>query len=321
MNYFINFLNGAVIGIANIIPGVSGGTMALVLGIYERLLTAISSIGPGTIKISISILSFKKEKFKEFTDEMKRIDLLFLLIIMLGALTAIVLLAKLMSLFLNDYHDPTYGFFFGLVLLSAYSPYKMIKNKMIYHFVIILIAAVIVLFISQYISSGDKLIEKAMLKGSDLNIDTQINHFYVLFLGGISISAMILPGVSGSFLLLLLGGYFPVLKAIADRDILFLSLFAVGCALGLFIFTKLLNFLLKNFHDGTMSFLVGLVIGSLWMIWPFKKMLLVNSNKVYLNNIFPDSIGMNELLTFLAIILGMFIVFVLLFIEKKIAGK
>lgn len=322
MKLLSDLFSGAVIGVANIIPGVSGGTMALVLGIYEKLLSSISNISINTFLIFLRAFTFKKDRIELLKSELVKINATFMICILVGALAAIVSLAKVMSVLLVDFHDPTYGFFFGLVLLSALSPYKLINNKTFRQFLIIVFAAIIVIFISDYISSGDKLVEKAILKASvksgvDAVTIAPINKIYVIFLGAISISAMILPGVSGSFLLLLLGGYFPVLKAISERDLLFLSLFAFGCIMGLFIFTKLLNFLLTKAYDSTMSFLVGLVIGSLWMIWPFKRILVVNGEKIYLNNIIPSVLNINEIITFCAILSGMFIVYLLILIEKK----
>lgn len=318
MNFIYDFFSGAVIGIANIIPGVSGGTMALVLGIYEKLITSIGNISMGTVKSVLKAMTLKKSSIDEFKNEMDKINALFLIVILSGAVIAIVSLAKAMSFFLDKFHDPTYGFFFGLVLLSVLSPYKLIKNKNIRSYVIILISVSIVVLISNYITDSDKLIEKAIVKGGGHSkVFGSLNISYIILLGAVAISAMILPGVSGSFLLLLLGGYFPLLKALSNWDFLFLLPFIAGCVIGLFLFTKILNFLLKKFHDGTMSFLVGLVFGSLWMIWPFKRIEMVNNEAVYLNNIFPHSINMNEIFTFFTFITGLIIVYLLFLIENK----
>ena len=112
MTILKNLFNGAIIGVANIIPGVSGGTMALILGFYERLISAINSISLKTIIIFLKLFSFKKESIDEFKDEFKRIDANFLITIGAGAILTIIALAKLMPVLLSDYHDPTYGFFF-----------------------------------------------------------------------------------------------------------------------------------------------------------------------------------------------------------------
>lgn len=276
-----NFLKGAVIGVANIIPGVSGGTMALVMGIYERFINAIHNINGGTISALLGLLLFKKESWKKFKDEAERIDFMFLLMIAMGALASIAALANIMTMLLTEWHDPTYGFFFGLVALSAWAPFAMIKNKKaVVVWIAALVAAVLVVLTAEAVSSGDALIEKARVKQ-----EMQLNHdgaaqpaaamtagglLYFFILGAVTISTMILPGVSGSFLLLLMGGYFEVLKAVATWDWLLLGTFALGCLVGILLFSRLLNFVMSRWHDKTMGFLLGLVAGSLWMIWPFK---------------------------------------------------
>jgi len=128
-NQIRDFINGAVIGIANIIPGVSGGTMALVLGIYERLITGINGISGSTVTIFMRALTFRKERLAELKSEFRKIKGPMLLRIMIGALAAIGASAKLLSYLLETQHDPTYAFFFGLVLFSAYTPYSLIKKK------------------------------------------------------------------------------------------------------------------------------------------------------------------------------------------------
>jgi putative membrane protein len=124
----MNILRGMVIGVANIIPGVSGGTLALVLGIYERLIGAINNISFETVKASFGLLKFNKDGWKNFTAELHRIDAFFLASILTGALISIGALAKVMTYFLEHFHDPTYGFFCGLVIVSAWVPFKLIKK-------------------------------------------------------------------------------------------------------------------------------------------------------------------------------------------------
>ncbi|HON76905.1 MAG TPA: DUF368 domain-containing protein [Spirochaetota bacterium] len=331
MNAIKDLFKGAVIGIANIIPGVSGGTMALVLGIYERLIDAIHNISSETIVSTLRLFLFKKESFESFKTEMKRIDALFLLILGTGALSAIIALAKLMTYLLKHQHDPTYGFFFGLVLLSVIAPFQLIKKKTVPVFLAVIIAISSVFAIS-YAVSGDTMLHKAQKK-HELTLKTSqssiaqpavsnqrvkvLKYLYLFFLGAVSISAMILPGVSGSFLLLLLGGYFEILEAITTRNIPVLGAFALGCIVGILLFTRLLDFLLKKWYDQTMGFLVGLVIGSLWMIWPFKTTALVGDETVYLSNMIPAQFSANEILTVAAFVAGSLIVAVMLIIEAR----
>ena len=328
MKIISNLFNGAIIGIANIIPGVSGGTMALILGFYERLIGAINNISIKTILIVLKTFSFKRESINELKNELKRIDAAFLTTIAVGALIAVVSLAKLMPILLQDYHDPTYGFFFGLILVSAISPYKLIKKKSISVFLIAVIAIVLIVVVSNA-ASGDKLLKKEQKKlelkqNSTVNDNSDIkgkidigNLFFMFVTGAIAISAMILPGISGSFLLLLMGGYIAILNAVSSRNIPVLFVFALGCVVGIALFSRLINFLLKKWHDLTMGFLVGLVVGSLWMIWPFKTTALVGEKTVFLSNKLPETFGTNEIYSIIAIIIGIAVVTLLLLVENK----
>jgi putative membrane protein len=325
-NQIRDFINGIVIGIANIIPGVSGGTMALVLGIYERLITGINGISGSTVKIFLRALTFRKDRRAEFTREFDRIEGPMLLRIMIGALAAIGASAKLLSYLLETQHDPTYGFFFGLVLFSAYTPYSLIKKKSIPVLICGIIAAASVITASEYMS-GSRAIAKAEEKnkielasagmGFQKPAGSLAHDTVIFFSGAAAISAMILPGISGSFVLLMLGSYFEVLKAVTVFDIRLLAVFAAGCLFGLILFTKLLNFLLKKFYDPTMGFLLGLVAGSLWVIWPFRESTRVGTDIVYLANRIPSSFGFNELASLLAFIAGSVIVLLMFKIEKS----
>ena len=330
MRILKNLFYGTIIGIANIIPGVSGGTMALVLGFYKRLIVSIQNISPRTIIIFLKVFTFKKENIEKFKDEVKRIELIFLVTITAGALIAVVVLSELMIYLLNNFHDPTYGFFFGLVLVSVIAPYKIINKKTTSCFLVFLIAVMVILAVS-FSASGETLLKKAQIKHemkmkkADIRTDeieknkkfNILTLSYFFLLGAVAISTMILPGVSGSFLLLLMGGYFTILKAITNRNYIILIIFSAGCLVGIAIFSRFLNFLLKRWHNQTMSFLVGLVIGSLWIIWPFKTSAKVGDETIYLTNRIPNSIGTNEIFTFLTTLLGIGIVAAILIIESK----
>ncbi|PKL74437.1 MAG: hypothetical protein CVV27_20510 [Candidatus Melainabacteria bacterium HGW-Melainabacteria-1] len=318
---------GVIVGVANIIPGVSGGTMALVLGFYERLIGAINNISAATVMAMIKALSFKKENIEAFRAEFNKIEGPFLIKLMAGALMAIGALAKLMSYLLENQHDPTYGFFFGLVLVSAYTPWSLIKKKTLPAIIAIAIAAAGIIAVSE-IMSDDDIIRKAEahqqvteqtetahdVTGESVSIGKYIFHFAS---GALAISAMILPGISGSFVLLLLGGYFDILRAVATLNLPVLGIFAIGCLAGIIVFTRLLNYLLRRFYDPTLGFLLGLVLGSLWVIWPFKHSVMVGSRFVHLSNRLPGSIGLNEIATLGAFIAGAVIVVIMIVIEKR----
>jgi len=324
----LNLVNGAIIGIANIIPGVSGGTMALILGFYERLIAAINNISFRTILIFIKSFSFKSKSLNFLKAEFKRIDGFFLLTIGVGALAAIFALAKLMPYLLQNYHDPTYGFFFGLILISTISPFRLIKKKTVPVFLTAVLAIVLIVGVTNA-SSGDKLLEKeqtklALKQTRDLTTNTpqkaeiEITYLlYMVLIGAVAISAMILPGISGSFLLLLMGGYIDILNAVSSRNLPVLFAFAVGCVVGIALFSRLINYLLKKWHDLTMGFLVGLVVGSLWMIWPFKTSQVVGEKIIYLSNHLPITFGRLEILTVITTILGISVVTILLWVESR----
>lgn len=328
-----NILRGVVIGTANIIPGVSGGTMALVLGIYERLINSVRSISLKTVLAFFKLFTFRKESAAQFALEMKRLDLPFLAAVCAGAIAAIFAFAGLMTWLLENLREPTYGFFFGLVLFSVYAPYRLIKNKRAAAAVVpFLIAAAGMIALSSL--SGGAAAEKAEYRLSEERIEYQAETeaaqalpeakpapssgrlLFFFCAGAVAISAMILPGISGSFILLLMGGYFEILRAIAERNMPVLLVFCLGCAAGLALFTRLLNFLLDRFYDSAMGFLTGLVIGSLWAIWPFKASAVIGGETVYTDNIFPASFGGNELAVLLAFTAGCAVVYVFFVLER-----
>ncbi len=330
----IHILQGIVIGVANIIPGVSGGTLALVLGIYERLIGAIQNVSMETVKAFAGLLRFNKNGWNNFTSEMKRIDAVFLGSILTGALISIGALAKLMTYLLEHFHDPTYGFFCGLVIVSAWVPFKLIKKHSFFSILAVIIATAGVIVISS-MGTDEQKINRAQIKyeiEQQKTATTQpvekekFDHSpgrlaYMVFAGAVGISAMILPGISGSFLLLLMGVYFYILKSITQLDILTLGAFSVGCLFGILACTRAINYALKRWYDITTSFLLGLVLGSVAAIWPFKGTALVGGETVYLSNRLPATFGSNEALTILAAVAGGLIVLFFIYIENKKAVK
>jgi putative membrane protein len=150
MNALRLFVNGFLIGIANIIPGMSGGTLALVLGIYERLINALRNIGLATIKRLLRIFTFKKTAFSDFKDELRRIDFSFLMILGVGAVASVLLSTKLIAYLLDSQHDATYGFFCGLVLTSILIPVRMLKGFSWKELLILLIAISLIVFVEEF---------------------------------------------------------------------------------------------------------------------------------------------------------------------------
>ncbi|MDV7105909.1 DUF368 domain-containing protein [Vibrio sp. TH_r3] len=245
MNYLITFLKGLAMGAADVVPGVSGGTIAFITGIYDTLLQSIQRINPSLFSL------WKKNGFKAaFT----HINGLFLISLFAGIITSVLTLAKIISWLLITHPIPLWSFFFGLIVVSVVHISKQVEHKDVIRGVCMIlgIAFAYVITVLQPLEMGA----------------TTINF---VIAGAIAICAMILPGISGSFILLLLGMYAPILAAAKAIQIDVLLLFAGGCVLGLLTFSHLLSWLLKSFRDSTLMFLTGLMIGTLPKIWPWKE--------------------------------------------------
>ena len=322
------FIKGFFIGVANVIPGMSGGTMAMVFGVYERLIGALHQIRISTALKALRIVTFNKRSIAEARAELHRIDFGFLTIIAIGAILAIVVSSRLIISLLKEYHDPTYGFFCGLILASIIVPLKIMKQYTVKALIFLLIAVVITVGLSMNMG-GEKALEKHKLKkqfqtnssipsetttttenrqGNRLVSLRTVNHstgrlLYLFVCGAVAVSAMILPGISGSFILLILGAYFDILAAINSRDFLVLAIFAIGCGLGLLAFSRFLNHVLEHYHDLTVSVLIGLMIGSVYGIWPFRTYEIVDGERIDIAHIMPQA-DLNLLVTTLVFFIG-----------------
>ncbi len=279
---------GAIIGIANIIPGVSGGTFALILGIYPRLLKALGSYNARFAKALLSWIG--KPRWREFKTLMLTEDSLFLLRLLIGVLAAIFLLSQGLKFSLENYYSATYGLFLGLILFSIPIPYRLLSSKKPSAAVWLLVGVGVTLLISIQVDPSAKMLEKSLhyesiLQGVGAHVSTgyALSEYLVVFLmGALAISAMVLPGISGSFILLLFGYYYPVIAAISrlrhlyPEDLLYLGSFGVGCLAGLAVFVRIFNYVFSRFKDQTIFFLIGLMVGSLYALWPFKTYRLVD---------------------------------------------
>ena len=238
---FLIFIRGILMGSADIVPGVSGGTIALITGIYGHLVEAISNINFGFIK------PLFKGDFHGFRSKLlEEIDFKFFIPLILGIGVAFLTLAKVVT-YCMDYHTAiTYSFFLGLIIASAVILFKKIDKINIKHFLFVVVG-----FILTYIFVS-------------LNPIAANHSLIVIFFSGlIAICAMILPGISGSFLLLLLGQYKYMLNALHQFHFSEIIVFVVGALIGILGFSKILNFLLKNHEEITMAFLIGVMLGSL----------------------------------------------------------
>ena len=252
MKEFISlFLKGAAMGAANVIPGVSGGTVAFVFGIYERLIHAIKSCDVTAIKLLFS------GRFNEFA---RRIDFRFLFCLGLGVLVSIVSLAKLLKLLLADHPVLVFAFFFGLILASVYFVGKRVSRWRMASLVALLLGSGIALAI-------------AFLSPASENA----NPLYLVLCGVVAMASMIIPGLSGSFVLLLMGNYQLVmidsvakLTSLDTSALRILIPVGIGAVLGLVALSHLLAWIFKRFHDIAVALLTGFVAGSLLIIWPWK---------------------------------------------------
>lgn len=235
------FLRGLFMGSADIVPGVSGGTIALITGIYERLINAISRINFSFVK---PLLKGNLSDFKEKLIE--EIDFELFIPLLLGIGVAFITLAKVISYLLDTHTAYTFSFFLGLILASAYILYTKLDDL---NLKLIIITAIGIIL--SYIFVG-------------LNPIATNHSLIVIFISGlIAICAMILPGISGSFLLLLLGQYQYMLNSLNSRNLVEIFVFCIGALIGILGFSKLLNYLLEKYESATMAFLIGIMLGTL----------------------------------------------------------
>ncbi len=283
--YFIKDLfAGFCIGLANIIPGVSGGTFALILGLFERLMNIPNRI---TVKTGKEFIHCFKGDIKSNLDKfMRENDLDFFCRIVLGIAIAIATLSGLMSYLIANHFSATYSFFFGLILISITVPWKIIKKHNFSTILSLIAGVALVVGLAASNKPEEKIVKKSLLvqqstqqvESPDTSSIGASECVMMFACGAISISAMILPGLSGSLVLLVLGQYSILLTAIYSvvkfsfslDQLLLLAMFGLGIVGGLLIFSRFVKFILANYHDQTVSLLTGLVTGSLFALWPFK---------------------------------------------------
>ena len=289
--YIFLILKGMAMGAANVIPGVSGGTIALITEIFERLINAIKSFDLKAIKLIF------KGKFAEFA---RYTDLYFLLSIATGIVIAIVSLARLFDFLFREYPVYIWAFFFGLVLASVYFVGRRITKVN---------TAVVVTFI---IGTAIAIMISFMSKGQESD-----NFFYLIICGVAAICSMILPGLSGSFILFIMGNYRLVaIDAINDRDFGILLPVLIGAAVGLVAFAHILSWVFKRFRDETISILTGFILGSVSILWPWQQaeylndaagnVMLKDGEKVitHYTRYLPEHLGTEFWIAIACIILG-----------------
>ena len=296
------FFKGLCMGGADIIPGVSGGTIALITGIYEKLLAAIKSI---------DIVFFKKLLKFDIKGALAEVHIRFLIVLFSGIAVAIISLARLMNFLLKTHPEPTFSLFVGLIAASTFVIGKQVKWKT--SSIVSIIAGAVIAYVVVGL----------------IPVNTPNELWFIFASGVIGICAMILPGLSGAFILLILGKYeyitgtlkapFSVNEITGDHNLLIVLVFCIGCAVGLAGFSRFLNWLLAKWHNSTLAFLAGLMAGSMRKIWPWKgeavvKIIRGKEHIISQENILPQNFDVNLMLSLALIVVG--IVFILV-LDKK----
>ena len=241
------FLRGLLMGAADIVPGVSGGTVAFITGIYDQLLDSLRAV---------DLAFLGKLSRLDITGAWQHINGRFLLALLLGIATSIFSLAQLVSWVLEHHPVPLWAFFFGLILASAAVLLREVDNWSAPKVLCLLSAGAVAVCIAL---SPVMSLEMGLAG--------------VFLAGFLAVCAMILPGISGSFILVLLGMYGTTLMALKSLDLVFILVFVVGAGCGLLCFSRVLHWLLRRFHQGTMAVLTGFLFGSLMVVWPWKRVL------------------------------------------------
>ena len=278
-DYITLFFKGIFMGIADAMPGISGGTIALLLGIYEELIESISEL-----KISL----FSKLINKGFKSFWKKLNGNFLLVLVSGIGISLISFVKISASFLESFPLFIWSFFLGLIFATVYVIYKLINQWHNLNFFFLIISIIFSIFLSSF---------------SAYDTD-EISLLYILFSGIIASSAMILPGISGSLILVILGVYAYLIKALDNLELIVIFTFISGAIIGLLGFSKILKYLFNNHRDATYTIMLGLVIGSIEKVWPWNK-----SFSAELSNL-------NLFLSISLVILGFVIVILLEKIKK-----
>ena len=307
--YLFHFIKGIAMGIANIIPGVSGGTIALITGIYEELINSLKSFDNKALKY---ILSFKIKEFIDYT------NLYFLIAVFGGSIGVLFIIAYPLEFLLEHYPKLVDALFFGLILASIFSVGQRIKKWNASSVIAVILGFLIAISVTNIIPHSNE----------------NDNLFYIFLCGIISISGMMLPGLSGSYILILLGnykfifattltGFLVSIRAIFDSNLCFdylpltiLSVFCAGSLFGLLSFSHFLSWLLKKYKDQTLATLTGFIAGSLTIIWPWKEVgksiQIGNSVKTTdYDLLLPKEINQENLIAVALIISGIIVVYLM----------
>ncbi|MGM9759344.1 MAG: DUF368 domain-containing protein [Parabacteroides sp.] len=276
-DYALLVLKGMGMGAADVVPGVSGGTIAFIVGIYEELINSIKSINGHSLRLLFT---------GKIADFWKSVNGSFLLSLVTGIAISVFSLAKIVTYLLENQPILVWAFFFGLVAASTWFVAKDVQRWNIKTLVGFLVGAMLAFYITMATPA-----------------ETPTHLLFIFLCGAIAICAMILPGISGSFILVLLGKYFYIMEAVKSLKVNILLIFLCGAAVGITSFSRLLSYALRKFHDVTIATLAGFMLGSLGKVWPWKETLetytdshgvvrpLVESN-ILPNQLIPEAIAL-----------------------------
>jgi putative membrane protein len=315
MNNLKDLLMGVCLGAANIIPGVSGGTFLLIFNIYERVFGIINSISrPLVVQAADLAGQWLRHPVQEHTIRAvssfcRENDFFFLFRLIIGAVLAILGLSAVMKYLLTHWFSLTYAFFFGLILVSVLIPVRLMKGFRRHMAVFACLGAAMTVMVYVQVNPYDRMKHKSDFyqkvyetravetAGSPDNDAAPValpaagtEYLYAALCGAVAISAMVLPGISGSLVLILMGSYYDVLSAISALPffrldaIAYLGCFSLGILGGGLLFARVISFVLKAYYDVTMAFLLGLMLGSLWALWPFKQVAVLETQYVRENS-------------------------------------
>lgn len=251
LSFSLNFLRGSLIGIAEIIPGVSGGTIALITGVYDRVINSASNAVRGILQV----LSFSKPKLKRASENFRSISWSLLVPMLIGMFVALFVAAGIVEPLLESYPSITRALFAGLIIASLMVPIRLSGSHW---------------KISEYLIALASAAAAFSLASIPKSMDAEPNFVIIAASAALAVCALVLPGVSGSYLLLALGMYAPTLAAVNDRDFGYLATFVLGAIIGLGSFVGLLQWLLKNRRRVTLIVMTGLMAGSLRALWPWQ---------------------------------------------------
>lgn len=242
-NHLLLFLKGIAMGVSDLIPGISGGTVALLLGIYKNLIKSLKSINKKTLFYFLTL---------NYNRLSHQLNFKFLIPVFFGIMTSIIFFSKIISFLITDHKILLFSFFFGLIFFSSLKIIYDLKPKSSKSYLIIILGFSFGFFISL------------------INPINTSNSFLSIFLSGfIAISAMLLPGISGSYILLMIGKYEFMLESISNLYLENILIFSIGALLGILSFSKIIYWLLNKYYNTTIFFLSGLMLGALNKVWPW----------------------------------------------------